>query len=427
MSSNNALISFDRPWENVYLPLCMNLAKSGVIRKDWTKEMSIFLQTRSLLFKNNSFVICEKSSSADPVPTFYAAVALAEACSENYDRMKAINMLLVRPLSRLVPEEARKAQWPLQLELFRRNPEGEVCWYTKELDTISATTIQRAYRRYKHKEVAIQNLSNPAVEQFSFPLDPAPSQPYSIPINKEDAKAWIEAHTNSIKPLAAKFIANVRYISFERFCRQLRQSVKSFDNYLMQLPENERKYAIVIPSSKLVSSNKWVSSLALPFFENRPQDVILSDGLAEFQIAHPEVKRFVLIDDAAYSGKQLSALISRLGGDAETKLHAIVPFSTTKGARRVAYEAWISDHQKMFSIEELCKLGVFNESDKCILEEATGHYDHGDLAGRTLTYFDHKVADELSTFNGQIEWGNLLEWGCPVRFVPEFHSPYKKQ
>jgi hypothetical protein len=194
----------------------------------------------------------------------------------------------------------------------------------------------------------------------------------------------------------------------------------------MGLPEDQRKFVIVIPQNKIHSSNKWVTELALPFFKKSPEDVILSDQFAEFKNRYPEVKRVVLLDDAAYSGKQLRNVLSSLPrGDYQ--FHALVPYATFLGEGRIAkVNVWMSEHERMFSVGDLCKMRVFTQEEAGLLKEATSGEDQGDLDCRSLTYFDHKIADQLSTYYDILSWGCLLtRSGLRIQFVPATQPPYK--
>lgn len=422
---------FERPWENIYLPLFNQLIGLGAIGSgiDWTKGMLKFLNTHDIWFEDGCFHVAKQTKEPkDDIRTFYALLSLAYGCQNEYLKMKSIHQLLIRPfLSRVPAQVIQATYWPFQMAIFRKANAGrsrlfdDICSHTP-LEK-AAIKIQRAFRRHTSQKICY----SPRLAPYSFSLNLNPPTPLtSNAIIKEKAEDWINAHEGNLRTTARKFIQNIRHISFKRFINRLNVAVKSFNHYLMGLPEGQRKFVIVIPQDKIHSSNKWVTDLALPFFKKPPEDVILSDQFAGFKSRYPEVKRLVLLDDAAYSGKQLRNVLSSLPrGDHQ--FHAIVPYITSTGLSRIAdVNVWISDHVKMLSVGDLCKIGAFTQEEEKLLEDATGDYDHGDLHCRSLTYFDHKIADYLSTYDNILNWGRLLAGrGSSIPFVSLTIPPYK--
>ncbi len=189
----------------------------------------------------------------------------------------------------------------------------------------------------------------------------------------------------------------------------------------MSLPEQQRKFVLVVPYSFVNKSNGWTSSLSLKYFAQPPEDIVLSTDVFEFRKQYPEISQFVLVDDAAFSGNQISPYTWTIPGT----VNLIVPFMTERAFSKVAAKnVWVAQHEKMMSVEEL---DVFSSDEKKLLEKLIED-DNGDLSWRSLTWFDHKIPDQESTLSRVLELGQLLTGEKPTncRFIPQADAPYNR-
>lgn len=421
---------FDDSWDKVYIPLFNQLLSLGVMTQqgDWTQKMSLFLEFHDIWFENNTFHVGKKTDEPkNDIETFYALLSLAYENQDNYEKMLSIKQLLIRPFLKRIPEPIRLATYgPFQMALFRSRKRAKMEHGATSVAPTekAAITIQRAVRQLQAKEIHYP----PHLGSYSYPLNPNPPVPLtSNAILQEKANAWIEAHEESLQNTARKFIQNIRHISFSQFTDRLRRAVESFNRRLTGLPEEQRKFVIVIPQHKVHSSNKWTTELALPFFKKPPEDIILSSQLNAFLVQNPQVKQVVLVDDAVYSGKQMSSYLQeyrKIG----IQYHVIVPYTTSPGLRRIAGEqTWISDHEMIFCMEDLCNMGLFSEEEQQVLKNAIDEDDRQYFQSRSLTYFDHKIADGVSTYNNILSYGCLLQrYKLAIPFIPETIPPYQK-
>lgn len=424
-------IHFEQPplenLKNIISPLREEVERLGAFSEegDWSKKMSKFLDKHDLWFENGGFHVKRKHGDPkDDIQTFYALISLAYSCQNDAMVMREVHKVFIRPFVKRVPIQVLQfVYWPFQVALFRaskalmienrifddigkQNPEG-----------IAAIKIQRAFRRYRSKNKSFLRRYEP----YSFPLNMNPPIPQSNAIDKKKAEAWINAHEKGLRKTARKIIQNIRHISFQKFNQKLESSVKSFNDYLDGLPEDQQKFVIIIPSEKIHSSNKWVTDLALPYFKKPPEDVILSDQLDDFKNRHPEVKRFVMLDDAVYSGQQLSGLADSLGNNLR---YIIAPYMTDHGSQLLTNNhTWLSQHEKMLTAWGLYKLKYFSEQEMKELATMLKSIREDGSPSRTFTYFDHRIADSVSTYHGILS--GSLPSGSHIRFIRETTSPYK--
>ncbi len=145
------------------------------------------------------------------------------------------------------------------------------------------------------------------IEERSIPLHVCPKRPnQSLAPNQENANKYLDLISRGLKsPLlrqvAEKAIANVQYISMEKFDAALKECVMILNNKLQEL-ENPQ-FAVGAISG---SSNLWIASLALkdlvqlpyawfPLKSNQDQ------GTIDLNIKEVKENTIVLFDDGSYS------------------------------------------------------------------------------------------------------------------------------
>ncbi len=288
----------------------------------------------------------------------------------------------------------------------------------------ASTVLQRAWRVRTYNKNKHWGRTNELISQltYSIPLNQAqpPIPEQSNQVDQELAQKWILANRKRSRPAAEKLIKLLCHRSFAKFDKRLQESVESFNEKLISMPPENRKFIIVVPDDSQNKSNPWVTNLALKHFAIPPLDIVYAK-----EYHYPVEANVVVLDDAAYSGKQLQLLFESFN-DRIKNIYLITPFMTNTAFTNVKnYVKWISKHERMLSIPEMKE---FTESELKQLEKQTGSYYQGDLGKRTLNWFDHKMPDSLSTLD------KILALGFPidrkkdvtsVPFIPETTPPYK--
>lgn len=189
----------------------------------------------------------------------------------------------------------------------------------------------------------------------------------------------------------------------------------------------------------------------IPSQNGSPIDFVKSLDKYDFNTyltAHPQTHRVLLLDDAAYSGSQMSINLSQSVDEFENNhihdytFYVAVPFMTEFGKARIKQMCDVSrpdflqiaSHATMKTIAE-----VIPEAFQGTLTRMYD-LDQEDLTTRTLTYFDHKVADSLSTLavfrNGHVHdlEGKVLTRPTshgtePIQilFIPKITPPYNRE
>lgn len=250
-----------------------------------------------------------------------------------------------------------------------------------------------------------------------------PYRPFrSNEVNNLKAEEWIISKPEDQQIAARAVVDNISHIGQEEFERRLGETVEDFNEKI-----GDEKYVTIVADLK---SNEWSLELAwqnlitkpdyvgnTSFFEQKEKNV----GLADY-IKQNGIKKVAIFDDAIYSGQQIHTLIDQFRemGLTDMEFVLVVPFISNYGEERlrgIGTNLTICNHQEIKSVAELIP---DKEIQNKILEIREFSYitnteDIGDLSTRTLTYFDHKVPDKVSTLNF-----------ARLDFIPRTSEPYKE-
>jgi hypothetical protein len=342
---------------------------------------------------------------------------------KNWPSLKIIRLLISQGAD-FTPNN--KQENPLD---FAKNKFGEpVSRYMKKLigedpKSASAIKFQRAWRKLQYQEKNMNNFgknsfgprpANEIVQQF--PIHPKLSLQPKIPqsdnaIDPLKAQEWVNMHDKEDQTLAAKILKKIDHVSFDRFIFGLKASIEKWNTLIMSRPESQRNYAILL-DDRDEKSIQWVTSLALPWLAHPPTQIIT---FGKLETIKKDIQHLVIIDDAVYSGNQMTGFLDELDRTRilpqhqhllNKECHIIVPFISENGKKRLSErEVNIIHHETIpnFKIEGL------------------------DIGGQTATYFAHKIAQEGTSTISIISSGETIRRKPGVRFIPSTHEPYKSK
>jgi hypothetical protein len=162
--------------------------------------------------------------------------------------------------------------------------------------------------------------------------------------------------------------------------------------------QNGYEIVMIVPTNSR-KSNFWVSLLVWPFIRDRVAQV---DGIGEdilWSRVLPNQTYYLYADDAAFTGNQAADLLrlNRAPAFARVEVCVLVPF-TTKQARDHITRTLGKEPLFMRSRMELASLSEFFTTAEINSISRYPGFVH--LAGmQSMTYFDHKMPDTLSTTN----------------------------
>lgn len=259
-------------------------------------------------------------------------------------------------------------------------------------------------------------------------------KPINYPINYKAGMKWARRHCD---PDSARFaeqlVANTAYVSFGEFIANLERICTSFCTTISARADKP-DITLILPfdTSK---SNLWVSLLAWPWLRGVVTDISFSITGA-YNVANAKGKPTICIvcDDCAYTGNQLmsyctlrpseviypakpkepsprtldwikwnnevTAKATELEHALKREIFAValmIPYMSTHAQANIANHPFIMAPKdvKIFQLfRERVSIHEFNQG--AIREfESTFQY-HSNISA---IYFDHKVADAVSTFN----------------------------
>ena len=138
--------------------------------------------------------------------------------------------------------------------------------------------------------------------------------PISVHFDKQspECQKWVEAHKvcGEDEYRAAKALLEITdYVSFEDFKVEFAKVLDEFNDLNR---DSERQFLIVIDKGK---STEWLARLAEPRLKIKNYKMVTLQTLAAELRADPENKKIIVrMDDAAYTGNQLSEFITVMPG-----------------------------------------------------------------------------------------------------------------
>lgn len=259
--------------------------------------------------------------------------------------------------------------------------------------------------------------------KYSVDLSNPPRLPGSTKINEEVLEKYLASIGRPEKKAAMKLLAEKviqEHISHDEFIDALTNKTVPSVNQII----GRSQYLAIVENYK---SNKWVLQLSLPNLIQMPSDVISQSlnrsqtkDAIEYLTNNPSVRRVIMFDDASYSGQQLTAYSSRLQDEAtaygisDLEIVIAAPYMTTYAQSRLLGipRVTLADHNIIPTADQ-----IFTPKELLLLSDELGITG---VTTRTVTTFDHKIADWLSTLNLETY---LVSGGG---FIPDPIIPYKR-
>lgn len=259
----------------------------------------------------------------------------------------------------------------------------------------------------------------------------------NYPLNYKKGIDWANAQCDVESSLFARsIIDNTMYISFIEFITEIKKISFSYLENIKK--DKDFKYILIIPF-KIKKSNTWVGLLVYKYLKNIIDDIdytitnVYNNTLDSKHALFKKKVRCILCDDCSYTGQQLAEVLSfnnkmntsnRKEEPIETSKEwldwynsikknidiavnnininifsadIIIPFISTK-----AHSLLTSLHYVRLPKDRILFDTFINQTDtriynKSILREFQGTFQfHDDISA---IYFDHKIADAVSTFN----------------------------
>lgn len=257
---------------------------------------------------------------------------------------------------------------------------------------------------FDNQEMFLKEVKRPILGQYS--------------LIEEECDSWVRAHPEGKwRCLAKKIRDHFQWIPYQLWREKLKVVCKEFE-----ANQKGNPYVIALSSSSIGKSEPWVLLQALEELEHTPDYIIPMHEHSAFFQAHPECQTCVLFDDAAYSGCSLKYSIEN---ELVNPPVVLLPFCTKAGKSQIettgasvitgSYMKCLGD----FLTESEIKLLAGSEIVSCIQNHRI----------RTLTLFEFKLADAISTYPWIFLYGDLMNdiggLERPLIRMSDLGAPYR--
>lgn len=262
----------------------------------------------------------------------------------------------------------------------------------------------------------------------------------NYPLNYRKGIQWANSQCDSdSREFASDIIKHTLYISFSKFMGDVKNICNSYMEKFTQPKYSQTIFILIIPFN-IYKSNTWVTLLIFKYLKNIIHDIypditdVYNDTINHRSHLYKKKVRCIICDDCAYTGHQLSHVSSfiyekinyinkthppsenssewiswyeRTNKEAEQHIKKLspeifaidlmIPYMSTLAQASLRIIPWVNIPHSCFvfaifsqyiNIERI-PLHILNEFKK------TFQY-HRDVSA---IYFDHKVADTVSTFH----------------------------
>jgi hypothetical protein len=257
----------------------------------------------------------------------------------------------------------------------------------------------------------------------------------NYPLNYKKGIKWAQYHCDAeSNKFAESIIANTIYVSFAEFIKQLEKVCKAFKHYYEK--KKDTTFVMIIPFT-MKKSNVWVSLLVYPWLRELIHDIQFNVTNAYNEYVAKQGKSNVvcfICDDCAYTGNQVMSYCSLTPNSTVYKNKPEEPPATSpewlKWNKLVKEETEVLEktiQRDTFSVNLLIPymstLAQQNAIDHHFLmiprdikifrlfRESVNMHEYNQGIARefessfqyhtniSAIYFDHKIADAISTFN----------------------------
>ena len=231
--------------------------------------------------------------------------------------------------------------------------------------------------------------------------------PFDHSFDKEQVRKFINACEPGVRDIAQKIINNTTHISFEKFLARMNTCIYN----LMTIVDVNRPVFVYLGKDYSMDalkkkSNYWLYLYVKEFIRFITNDKKEIDLITDFNSPSLHTDDvIVLIDDCIYSGQQMGSTVGQINiyNKKVYKFYLLVPYISNKGLSRIK-----SNFRNNLSLKSSTliapKIQFKLTSTTSILSpeeiDKIKHYYRYwgvSFSNKYLIYFDHKLADSLST------------------------------
>lgn len=220
-------------------------------------------------------------------------------------------------------------------------------------------------------------------------------KPNKHPIDNDKLFKFLSRTDPDIKSIATEFIMKTQYIPYKLFVKVLKacfkEIVSKVKTTILQfyLPKDDKDY--------YHKSGYWILQHIKKYVNNKKYNLVVIDDIRKINTSIP----IIIADDASYSGTQLSSYIEAFA-NMNCDIYMLIPFISntaidviTEGFREFNIEGDIYFANK----SKIIMKPIYELMEENKIEQLFSYYTKdGQNIREYPYYFDHKVADNYSSF-----------------------------
>ncbi len=245
----------------------------------------------------------------------------------------------------------------------------------------------------------IKDISKP-IKDISKPIKDIINDDFRIPmdhsLNKKQVEKYINACDKETQPILRKIFNNTTHISFENFINQLNKNIK----HLISLTNSHKKELFFFLSEEFKDkSNYWLYLYIQNYFKRNYPDYSLN-LINDLNNCNND-DYIILVDDCIYSGTQIGEIILNLRNinNKNLNIYLLCSYISLFGLNNIKLD--YSDNRTLNNCKFIINKHVINPTivNKILsVDEINILKKYLDYVGNLmLIYFDHKLADLMST------------------------------
>ena len=219
------------------------------------------------------------------------------------------------------------------------------------------------------------------------------AKPNSYPINAKNVIKWLEQSDPSIRHIANEFILKTTYINYNMFLKIYK---KAIDEMISMLDTNVLQFYISIDDKN--KSNYWIMQIIENNVNSNKYKIIIVSDFSKLDHSYP----VIIADDASYSGSQMANTIEDNFQHTKLDIFILIPFmsNTAIDTIKKRYSDNLNEGSIMFLDKSIYIMKpIYELIDKDKIELLFSYYTNNSKYIREYPiYFDHKVADNYSSF-----------------------------
>jgi len=230
--------------------------------------------------------------------------------------------------------------------------------------------------------------------------------PNNHPLNQLSVKNWVEQSDD--KEIAQEFINITTYISYEKFKEVLYKCIDEMIDFMKSNNKTVLQFYISdeIETPYIHKSSYWIISHIKNYIKSSSEFIIeiidnINVNVNDNDNEDGNDNYIIIADDASYSGSQISGIIESLCGK-KLNFYFLIPFISMKALnvfKQSLIENGFNEVLNYSSKSSFIMKPIYELMDQENIIKLFKYYtEKGTNINAYPIYFDHKVADNYSSF-----------------------------